>query len=123
MALATTIAHDSHHLIVVGTCRCCMAAAVNCLAEVGGGITLFRDGERTALVQLPIAGLISENPAAAVAQDLDQIRSEMVKSGCTLNNAFMQHSLLALLVIPEIRISNRGIFDVTQTKFVNLFSE
>ena len=123
MALASTIAHDSHHLIVVGTCRCCMAAAVNCLAEVGGGITLFRDGERTALVQLPIAGLISENPAAAVAQDLDQIRSEMVKSGCTLNNAFMQHSLLALLVIPEIRISNRGIFDVTQTKFVNLFSE
>jgi len=123
MALASTIAHDSHHLIVVGTCRCCMAAAVNCLADVGGGITLFRDGERTALVQLPIAGLISENPAAAVAQDLDQIRSEMDKSGCTLNNAFMQHSLLALLVIPEIRISNRGIFDVTQTKFVNLFSE
>ncbi len=121
MAIASTIAHDSHHMIVVGTCRECMALAVNRLAKVGGGIGLWRDGQQKALVSLPIAGLLSDEPAQKIARDLDRLRAEMVHSGCNLNNAFMQHSLLALLVIPEIRISNRGIFDVSNAKFVDLF--
>ena len=123
MALASTVAHDSHHLIVVGTCRNCMAAAINQLIEVKGGITLFQDCEQKALVKLPIAGLISDCSAMEIANDLKQLRKAMVETGCTMNNAFMQHSLLALLVIPEFRISNKGLFDVTQTRFIELFEE
>ncbi len=121
MALASTIGHDSHHMIVVGTSREDMALAANKLVETNGGITLWRDGQQKGLVELPIAGLLSDAPPTEVANDLIQLRQEMVNCGCTLNNAFMQHTLLALLVIPEIRISNKGIFDVTKAKFVDLF--
>ena len=67
MAMASTVAHDSHHMIVVGTDREQMALAANRLAEAGGGITIFRDGEELALVELPIAGLMSDSPATEVA--------------------------------------------------------
>ena len=68
MAMASTVAHDSHHMIVVGTDRANMAAAANRLAEVGGGMCVFRDGAEAALVELPIAGLMSDAPAAEVAE-------------------------------------------------------
>ncbi|MDE2759119.1 MAG: adenine deaminase [Paracoccaceae bacterium] len=121
MALASTIGHDSHHMIVVGTSRDDMALAANKLIQTNGGITLWRDGQQKGLVELPIAGLLSDAPPSEVARDLIQLRNEMVNCGCNLNNAFMQHTLLALLVIPEIRISNKGIFDVTKAEFVDLF--
>ncbi|MEL7215694.1 MAG: adenine deaminase C-terminal domain-containing protein, partial [Pseudomonadota bacterium] len=114
MAIASTVAHDSHHMIVVGTDRGSMAIAANRLAEVGGGITLIRDGREVALVELPIAGLMSDRPAREVAQKADRLGAEMRASGCSLNNAIMQHSLLALVVIPELRISDLGLVDVTQ---------
>ncbi|MEM6726983.1 MAG: adenine deaminase C-terminal domain-containing protein, partial [Pseudomonadota bacterium] len=100
MALASTIAHDSHHMIVVGTDRENMARAANRLAEVGGGMCVFQSGEERALVELPIAGLMSDAPAADVAAKADGILAAMKAAGCTLNNANMQHSLLALVVIP-----------------------
>ena len=112
MAMASTVAHDSHHMIVVGTDRAQMALAANRLAEVGGGMTLFKDGEEMAVVELPIAGLMSDQPAAEVAAKADQLIEAMRACGCTLNNANMQHSLLALVVIPELRISDLGLIDV-----------
>ena len=112
MAMASTVAHDSHHMIVVGTDRAQMALATNRLAEVGGGITIFRDGEELALVELPIAGLMSDRPASMVAADADKLVAAMQDCGCQLNNAYMQHSLLALVVIPELRISDLGLVDV-----------
>ncbi|MFP3385623.1 MULTISPECIES: adenine deaminase [Tritonibacter] len=112
MAMASTVAHDSHHMIVVGTDRAQMALAANRLAEVGGGITIFRDGEELALVELPIAGLMSDRPASMVAADADKLVAAMQDCGCQLNNAYMQHSLLALVVIPELRISDLGLVDV-----------
>ena len=112
MAMASTVAHDSHHMIVVGTDREQMALAANRLAEVGGGITLYRDGEELALVELPIAGLMSDSPAAEVAAKADRMVAAMQACGCRLNNAYMQHSLLALVVIPELRISDKGLIDV-----------
>ncbi|MDK3075059.1 adenine deaminase [Sedimentitalea sp. JM2-8] len=112
MAMASTVAHDSHHMIVVGTDRAQMALAANRLAEVGGGITIFRDGAELALVELPIAGLMSDAPAAEVARAADRMMAAMRDCGCTLNNAYMQHSLLALVVIPELRISDLGLVDV-----------
>lgn len=116
MAMASTVAHDSHHMIVVGTDRAQMALAANRLAQVGGGITVFRDGKELALVELPIAGLMSDRPAQEVAQKADRMVQAMIDCGCTLNNAYMQHSLLALVVIPELRISDKGLIDVRQFK-------
>ena len=118
MAMASTVAHDSHHMIVVGTDRENMALAANRLAEVGGGITLYKDGKEQALVELPIAGLMSDSPAAEVAAKADQLVAAMVDCGCTLNNAYMQHSLLALVVIPELRISDLGLVDVRTFEFI-----
>ncbi|MCQ0968985.1 adenine deaminase (plasmid) [Paracoccus sp. TK19116] len=120
MAVASTVAHDSHHMIVVGTCRDSMAAAANHLAEIGGGVTVFRDGAELATVALPIAGLISDRPAPEVADDAQAVMQAIVDCGCSLNNAYMQHSLLALVVIPELRISDKGIVDVTAFEIVDL---
>lgn len=121
MAIASTVAHDSHHMIVVGTDRDQMALAANRLAEVGGGVTLWRDGQELALVELPIAGLMSDRPAREVADKAQALVAAMADCGCTLNNAYMQHSLLALVVIPELRISDKGLIDVTRFAVTDLF--
>ena len=118
MAMASTVAHDSHHMIVVGTDRSQMALAANRLAEVGGGITIFRDNTEIALVELPIAGLMSDRPAKDVATQANKMMEAMADCGCTLNNAYMQHSLLALVVIPELRISDLGLVDTRSFEFV-----
>ena len=123
MAMASTVAHDSHHMIVVGTDRENMARAANRLGEVGGGITVFQDGEEIALVELPIAGLMSQEPAREVAAKAERMVAAMAACGCSLNNAYMQHSLLALVVIPELRISDLGLVDVTRFEITDLFEE
>jgi len=123
MAIASTVAHDSHHMIVVGTDRDHMAHAANRLAEVGGGVTVWKDGQEIGLVELPIAGLMSDSPAAEVAAKAQGIVEAMVACGCTLNNAYMQHSLLALVVIPELRISDLGLVDVRTFERVPLFED
>jgi adenine deaminase len=117
MAMASTVAHDSHHMIVVGTDADNMALAANRLRAVGGGITVFKDGAELALVDLPIAGLMSDNPAQEVAAKAEAMMEAMRACGCTLNNAYMQHSLLALVVIPELRISDLGLVDVRTFEF------
>ncbi len=117
-AVAATVAHDSHHLIVVGTDESDMAQAVNTLAEVGGGVVVVRGGEVLALVELPIGGLMSNERAEVVAEKSAAMVNAMRDCGCNLNNAYMQLSLLALVVIPELRISDMGLVDVTQFKHV-----
>ncbi|WP_370399547.1 adenine deaminase [Sulfitobacter sp. JB4-11] len=120
MAMASTVAHDSHHMIVVGTDADQMALAANHLRAAGGGITIFRDGTALATVSLPIAGLMSDSPASEVAAATDQMMQAMRDCGCTLNNAYMQHSLLALVVIPELRISDLGLVDVRTFDFIDV---
>ena len=120
IALASTVAHDSHHMIVVGTDRKQMALAANRLTEVGGGIALYRDGVELALVELPIAGLMSDSPAEEVAAKAQLMVEAMQACGCHLNNAYMQHSLLALVVIPELRISDLGLVDVRTRQKIDL---
>ncbi len=120
-AVASTVAHDSHHMIVVGTSKTDMALAANRLRQVGGGVVVFSEGHELAMVELPIAGLMSEEPAEKVAVKADNIVKAMRMCGCDLNNAYMQHSLLALVVIPELRISDKGLIDVTSFKPVDLF--
>ena len=113
-AVASTVAHDSHHMIVVGTSKSDMALAANRLGEVGGGVTVWKDGAEIALVRLPIAGLMSDAPAEEVAAAAEGMVAAMAACGCRLNNAYMQHSLLALVVIPALRISDLGLIDVTR---------
>lgn len=120
-AIASTVAHDSHHMIVVGTNKSDMALAANRLAEVGGGVCLFSEGRELALVEMPIAGLMSDERSDSVAAKADKLVAAMKACGCTLNNAYMQHSLLALVVIPELRISDVGLVDVRTFEKVDLF--
>ena len=118
--LATTVAHDSHHMIVVGTNEADMALAANKLAEVQGGQVVVRNGEVIGMVELPIAGLMSEERAEVVAEKAKTVLEGFELCGCKLNNPNMQMSLLALVVIPELRISDLGLVDVTKFDFVDL---
>jgi adenine deaminase len=120
-AVASTVAHDSHHMIVIGTNKADMAEAANILKRVGGGVVVVSEGKQLALVELPIAGLMSDEPAEIVAAKADKMVAAMQACGCNLNNAYMQHSLLALVVIPQLRISDLGLVDVTTFKPVELF--
>jgi adenine deaminase len=120
-AIASTVAHDCHHMIVVGTDKADMAQAANRLAEIGGGVVLISKGRELACVEMPIAGLMSDERAEVVAAKAGRLVEAMREMGCTLNNAYMQHSLLALAVIPELRISDIGLIDVTKFEKVDLF--
>lgn len=120
-AVASTVAHDSHHMIVVGTSKSDMALAANRLRALGGGVTVWREGREIAHVALPICGLMSDAPAADVAAAAQGIVRAMQDCGCKPNNAYMQHSLLALVVIPELRISDLGLIDVTRFEKTDLF--
>ncbi len=120
-AIASSVAHDSHHIIVVGTNKADMALAANRLAETGGGVVLYSKGRELALVEMPIAGLMSDERAEVVAAKAKKLVEAMRSVGCTLNNAYMQHSLLALVVIPELRISDVGLVDVRTFEKVELF--
>lgn len=119
-AVASTVAHDSHHMIVAGTDAADMARAANRLGEVGGGVVVFKGGQEIALVELPIAGLMSNERAEVVAAKAERMVEAFVACGCTLHNAYMQLSLLALVVIPELRISDLGIVDVRTFEVVPL---
>ena len=122
-AIASTVAHDSHHMIVVGTDDASMAVAANKLAEVNGGQVVVRNGEVIGLVELSIAGLMSMERADIVAKKAMTVLSGFQACGCRLNNPNMQLSLLALVVIPELRISDKGLVDVTKFKFVQVLEK
>ena len=119
--VAATVAHDSHHMIVVGTNREDMALAANRLQQVGGGFVVYSKGKELALVELPIAGMMSDERAEIVARKAEAVRMAMVQCGCTLNNALIQHMFVALPVIPELRLTDLGLVDVTRFEFVDLF--
>jgi len=122
-AIATTVAHDSHHMIVVGTDEALMAQAANKLSQTQGGQVVVKDGEVIGLVELPIAGLMSNEHAETVARKANSVLAGFRACGCTLNNPNMQLSLLALVVIPELRISDKGLVDVTRFDFVPVLEE
>jgi len=122
-AIASTVAHDSHQMVVVGTDDDDMAFAVNELARVGGGQIVVRDGEVIALVELPIAGLMSDERAEMVAEKAERVLEGFRQCGCRMNNANMQLSLIALVVIPELRISDKGLVDVNRFEVIPFIEE
>jgi len=119
-AIASTVAHDCHHMLVVGTDDACMAAAAQSLARSGGGQAVVIEGKVRAQVELPIAGLMSTERVDAVAKKAASVLEGFRACGCKLNNPNMQLSLLALPVIPELRISDLGLVDVTNFKFISV---
>lgn len=119
-AIASTVAHDCHHLIVVGTDDENMAIAANLLAECGGGQVVVKNGEVIGVVELPIAGLMAIDPAHIVAEKVAAILEGFKACGCDLHNPNMQLSLLGLVVIPQLRISDLGLVDVEKSEFIQV---
>ncbi|GAB4485436.1 MAG: adenine deaminase [Anaerolineales bacterium] len=119
-AIATTVSHDCHNLLIVGTDEACMAQAANRLAETGGGQVVIKNGEIIGEVILPIAGLMSNEHVEAVARQAESVLAGFRACGCALNSPNMQLALLALVVIPELRLSDLGLVDVTKFQFVEL---
>jgi len=117
-AVGSTVAHDSHHMLLVGTSEADMALAANELARVGGGQVVVQEGRVRALVELPIAGLMSDERAEVVAGKARRFLDSLRAVGCPMNNANMQLSLLALVVIPELRISDKGLVDVQRFEVI-----
>ena len=118
-ALASSVAHDSHNIIVVGTNSQDMALAANYISELGGGLVAIV-GEAKHALKLPIAGLMSTANVEKVASDLKSLHETLKSMGCTLKSPFMTMSFLTLLVIPELRISDQGLFDVGKFKFLDV---
>jgi len=117
-AIASTVAHDCHQMIIVGTDEKDMALAANKLAEVGGGQVVVKNDQVIGLVELTIGGLMSTEIAGKVAGKADTILKGFRACGCKLNNPNMQLSLLALVVIPELRLSDKGLVDGTNFTFL-----
>ena len=117
-AIASTVAHDCHQMVIVGTDEKDMALAANTLAEVGGGQVVVRNGQVIGLVELAIGGLMSTETAGKVAEKANTILSGFRTCGCQLNNPNMQLSLMALVVIPELRLSDKGLVDSTNFTFL-----
>lgn len=117
-AIGSTVAHDCHQMIIAGTNEADMAIAANELARMGGGQVVVRQGEVIGQVNLPIAGLMSNERAEVVARKAATVLYGFRACGCGLNNPNMQLSLLGLVVIPELRISDLGLVDVTRFDFI-----
>ena len=118
-AVATSISHDSHNIIVVGTSEADMAAAANRVVELGGGIVVWDGGAVQAEVPLPIAGIMSEEPLVTVNEKLEAAKEKAFALGVGRGiDPFMTPSFMALPVIPSLRITTRGVFDVTSQSYV-----
>lgn len=110
-AIATSIAHDCHHIIVAGIEPADMAAAVTAVAQMQGGLAAVVDGKVSTQLPLPIAGLMSPEPVEKVAQDLNIMERAARELGVNIKSPFMTLSFLALPVIPSLKLTDKGLFD------------
>jgi adenine deaminase len=117
-AIASSVGHDSHNITVVGASDADMALAVNRLIALGGGFTVADTGVVSAELALPIAGLMSLLPFETVAEKLHVLRAAAIDIGCTLPEPFLQVAFLALPVIPHLKMTDKGLFDVDKFEFV-----
>ena len=118
-AVATSISHDSHNIIVVGTNEEEMAAAANRIAENHGGITVMQDGKVLGEVPLAIAGIMSDDSLVMVNSALESAKDEAFRLGVSQDiDPFMTLSFMALPVIPTLRITTRGVFDVNTQRYI-----
>jgi adenine deaminase len=119
-AIASTVAHDSHNIIAVGTNDADIVRAINLLVDARGGISLI-DGQLEEVLPLPVAGLMSADDGYQVAKAYDKMDLMAKKMGSTLRAPYMTLSFMALLVIPELKLSDKGLFDGNKFEFTSLF--
>lgn len=121
-ALATSVAHDSHNIIAVGVTDGDITEAINAVVDASGGMAVVSDRDCEVL-RLPVAGIMSDMPVSAVASNYLRLTETAKRLGCPLDAPFMTLSFMALLVIPELKLSDKGLFDGKAFRFVPLFTE
>lgn len=119
-ALAQTVAHDAHNLLVVGTNDKDMALAANELIQCGGGLVAVADGKILGRVPLPIAGIMSDEPLEVMSKRVAELENAWKEIGCTLPSPFMTMALIPLACLPETRLTNRGLVDCRTFEFIDL---
>jgi adenine deaminase len=119
-AFASTVAHDAHNVVVVGADDASMTACARRLVELGGGIAVADGGEVRGELALPVAGLLSDQPAEAVVERLDELVALLGEQGVAIDAPFMTLSFLALSVIPDLKLTDRGLVDVANARVVPL---
>lgn len=119
-ALAQTVAHDAHNLLVVGSNDEDMALAANTLIECGGGLAAVLDGKVLSVVKLPIAGLMSDRPIEEMSAEIEKMEQTWVEMGSMLPSPFMTMALIPLACLPETRLTNRGLVDCRTFEFIDL---
>ena len=122
-AIAGTIAHDHHNLIVIGADDESMTTAARKVAEMGGGLAISEGQESLAVLPLPVAGLMSDRPLGAVRSDYDALLDAAHEFGSTIYDPFMAMSFMGLEVIPKLKLTDQGLVDVEAFSFVDLFVE
>jgi len=122
-ALASSVAHDSHNIIVVGTNDLDMMTAAVQIVKMQGGLVAAADGKVLATLPLPIAGLMSEKSAEGIRTEIDDLERAARDLGCTALTPFMAMSFLALPVIPRLKLTDKGLVDVRKFDFVPLFED
>ncbi len=122
-AMASTVAHDAHNLLVVGTNDEDMALAANTLIECGGGMAAVCDGKVLGVVPLPIAGLMNDSPVEEMAEKVACLEEAWNIIGCTMPSPFMTMALIPLACLPELRLTNRGLVDCRTFSFAELMAE
>ena len=120
-AIASTVAHDSHNMIVIGTNDDDMLKAIKELVKSQGGKVIVKNGEVIAKLELPIAGLMSTETASTVIKKCENLKLGEKEIGCTLPEPFMTMAFLSLSVIPEIKLTDKGLMDVVNCEFTDLF--
>lgn len=119
-AMASTVAHDAHNLLVIGTNDADMALAANTLIASGGGMCAVKDGQVLGHVELPLAGLMNPRSAEEMSEKVASLESAWEKIGCNIVSPFMTMALIPLACLPELRLTNRGLVDCTTFSFVPL---
>ncbi len=119
-AIGSSVAHDSHNVIIAGVSDDDMMSAARAIASMQGGFVAVADGRVLARVPLPIAGLMSDQPLERVREDMDRLNAATKSLGCDLHAPFMALSFLALPVIPDLKLTDRGLVDVNKFDFVDL---
>ena len=122
-AIGSSVAHDSHNLIVAGTNDDDMMTAARAIAAMQGGLVAVADGQVLARVPLPIAGLMSDQPIERVREEMDELADASRRLGSDLHAPFMAMAFLALPVIPELKLTDRGLVDVNKFDFVPVFAD
>jgi len=122
-AVASSVSHDVHNIVVVGRDDVSMATAVNRISELGGGVVVTLENEVLAELPLPIAGLMCDKPAGIVSRNFNNVNNKLKELGVLIDDPIPYLSFITLPVIPEIRITDKGLVDVFKGRLTPLFEE